>query len=191
MRIEGEVLRGEVLDPEVGDETPVAAALLIMDDGIADAGLGTGWYWMRTEGQDAAEAADVLNWKAAVNRGAGPYRSADSALTGAERWTPETAELVRLLDYGAELARTAEIGPEEDSTVEWLRTGYAAAAERKKEQQDLLSEETAPEGAGEEVHDSGNETGAPEDGGKQSETKEPARAEEPEREIEIAPDDDE
>lgn len=38
MRIEGEVLQAPVLDPETGDETQCAIALLVMDDAVSERG---------------------------------------------------------------------------------------------------------------------------------------------------------
>ena len=151
MRIEGEVLQAPIPDPEAGDETPCAVALLVMNEGVTEAGLGTGWYWQRCGGMSDAELARAGSWEDAVRRGTGPYRSVEDAIAGAGRWTAETADLANLLQYGAELARCSDVGPGLIETARWLGAGFRHAAELRRQRGADAGEE--PDAETEEAED--------------------------------------
>ena len=120
MKVSGKPVSAMIPDPQVGDETKAAAALILMDE-ETDVLRGTGWYWTRTG--PTADPKDPGTWKTAVIEGRGPLRSAELALQAAETASVESFDAASRLDECAEVVRAGEIDPTLESVVTYMRSG--------------------------------------------------------------------
>ena len=120
MKVSGKPVSVMIPDPQVGDETKAAAALILMDE-ETDVLRGTGWYWTRTG--PAANPEDPRTWRTAVIEGRGPLRSAELALQAAETASVESFDAASRLDECAEVVRAGEIDPTIESVVTYMRSG--------------------------------------------------------------------
>ena len=120
MKVSGKPVLTMLPDPQVGDETKVGAALVLMDD-ENDVLRASGWYWART-GPDV-DPHDHGTWRTAVIEGRGPLRSAELALQAAQTACIETFDAASRLDECAEAVRAGEIDPTIESVVTYMQTG--------------------------------------------------------------------
>ena len=118
MKVSGKPVNTMIPDPQVGDETKAAAALVLMDE-ESDVQRGTGWYWTRTG--PGADAKDPETWRTAVLEGRGPLRSAELAFQAAQTGI-EAVDVASRLEECAEVVRAGEIDPTLESVVTYMRT---------------------------------------------------------------------
>ena len=118
MKVSGKPVNTMIPDPQVGDETKAAAALVLMDE-ENDVQRGTGFYWTRTG--TGADAKDPETWRTAVLEGRGPLRSAELAFQAAQTGI-EAVDVASRLEECAEVVRAGEIDPTLESVVTYMRT---------------------------------------------------------------------
>ena len=117
MRLEGTPISAMLPDPRVGDDTMVAAALILMDQ-PQEIMWSSGYYWTRT-GADAP-VDSMETWENAVVESRGPFRSVDLAFQGAETACVEGLGTAMLLDAAAENVRSGELEPNVDAIAEYM-----------------------------------------------------------------------
>ena len=117
MRLEGTPIEAMLPDPIIGDDTMVAAALILMDK-PQDIMWTSGYYWTRTGADAPADALDT--WEHAVIESRGPFRSVDLAFQGAETACVEGLGAAMLLDAAAENVRSGDLEPDLNTIVEYI-----------------------------------------------------------------------
>ena len=120
MKVSGKPVVTMIPDPQAGDETKAATALVLMND-ETDVMRATGWYWSRVG--PATDPKSQETWRTAVIEGRGPLRSAELALQAAQTATIEAFDAGSRLEECAEVVRAGEIDPTLDSVVTYMRTG--------------------------------------------------------------------